>query len=49
VVFGNEAEGIPANILSQCDVIVHVPMHNNTDSLNVSVAAGIVLHELFNH
>jgi tRNA G18 (ribose-2'-O)-methylase SpoU len=46
VVFGNEADGIPAGILSQCDQIVHVPMHNGTDSLNVGVAAGIVLYEL---
>ncbi len=47
VVFGNEAGGLPADIMSQCDEIVHVPMHNNTDSLNVSVAAGIVLYALF--
>jgi tRNA G18 (ribose-2'-O)-methylase SpoU len=47
VVFGNESEGIPENIASLCDAIVHVPMHNNTDSLNVGVAAGIILYALF--
>jgi tRNA G18 (ribose-2'-O)-methylase SpoU len=47
VVFGNEAEGIPERIASQCDQIIHVPMHNNTDSLNVGVAAGIILYALF--
>lgn len=47
VVFGNEAEGLPDSIASQCDEIIHVPMHNNTDSLNVAVAAGIILYALF--
>lgn len=47
VVFGNEADGIPESAASLCDEIVHVPMHNNTDSLNVSVAAGIILYRLF--
>lgn len=47
VVFGNEAEGLPGEIASLCDEIVHIPMHNDTDSLNVAVAAGIILHFLF--
>ena len=47
VVFGNEADGIPDRILAQCDEIVHVPMHNDTDSLNVGVAAGVVIYVLF--
>jgi tRNA G18 (ribose-2'-O)-methylase SpoU len=47
VVFGNEAGGIPGTIASQCDAIVHIPMHNNTDSLNVGAAAGIILYSLF--
>ncbi len=46
-VFGNEAEGLPEGIASRCDMIIHVPMHHNTDSLNVAVAAGIVLYALF--
>lgn len=47
VVFGNEAEGIPESTALLCDRMVHVPMHNNTDSLNVGVAAGIILHAMF--
>jgi tRNA G18 (ribose-2'-O)-methylase SpoU len=47
VVFGNEAEGLPGETASLCDEIIHVPMHNDTDSLNVAVAAGIILHFLF--
>jgi tRNA G18 (ribose-2'-O)-methylase SpoU len=47
VVFGNEADGIPESVSSLCDKIIHVPMHNNTDSLNVGVAAGIILYKLF--
>lgn len=49
VVFGNEAEGLPVETASLCDEIVHVPMHNDTDSLNVAVAAGIILYTLFGH
>lgn len=42
-VFGNEVEGLPEEILSACDVIIEIPMHGTKESLNVSVAAGIVL------
>ena len=42
-VFGNETEGAPPEILSQCDAVVAIPMRGKKESLNVSVAAGIVL------
>ncbi|MBN2079767.1 MAG: RNA methyltransferase [Spirochaetes bacterium] len=47
VIFGNEAEGLPGETASLCDEIIHIPMHNDTDSLNVAVAAGIILYTLF--
>jgi len=41
--FGNEVTGIPKTILKKCDAIVEIPMHGKKESLNVSVAAGIIL------
>ncbi len=40
---GPEVEGIKSNILEKCDVIVEIPMKGKKESLNVSVACGIVL------
>ncbi len=41
--FGSEVEGLPPEILDAVDVIVEIPMHGEKESLNVSVAAGIIL------
>ncbi len=40
---GTEVTGIPKNILERCDVIAEIPMRGKKESLNVSVALGIVL------
>lgn len=40
---GPEVTGIPKNILEKCDVIAEIPMLGKKESLNVSVATGIVL------
>lgn len=42
-ILGNEIEGVSAELLSLCDTVVEIPMHGEKESLNVSVAAGIVL------
>jgi len=42
-IVGAEVEGIPKNILKKCDVIAEIPMKGQKESLNVSVALGIVL------
>jgi tRNA G18 (ribose-2'-O)-methylase SpoU len=44
LLFGNEAQGLDAHWVAQCDRKVTIPMHHETDSLNVAVAAGIFLH-----
>lgn len=41
LVIGNEVDGLPADVLEKCDVIVHIPMYGKKESLNVSVAFGI--------
>lgn len=46
VVFGNEAHGLPLAIQNAAFRGVRIDMALGTDSLNVSVAAGIILHNL---
>lgn len=46
-IVGNEITGIPVPVLKQVDYIVEIPMHGKKESLNVSVATGIVLYRLF--
>lgn len=44
-ILGNEVRGLSTALLEACDFIVEIPMHGKKESLNVSVAAGIVLFE----
>ncbi|MFN0055588.1 MAG: TrmH family RNA methyltransferase [Planctomycetales bacterium] len=46
VFFGNEDSGLPADLVAGCDRRVTLPMSAGVDSLNVAVAAGIVLYHL---
>jgi 23S rRNA (guanosine2251-2'-O)-methyltransferase len=45
VVLGSEEKGIYAALMKICDETCKIPMANDFDSLNVSVAAGIILYE----
>jgi 23S rRNA (guanosine2251-2'-O)-methyltransferase len=45
LVFGGEERGINPTLLSKCDSVVSIPMKGRLDSLNVGVAASIVLYE----
>ncbi len=42
-VMGSEGSGIRRLIAENCDYLVNIPMHGKTQSLNVSVATGIIL------
>jgi tRNA G18 (ribose-2'-O)-methylase SpoU len=44
ILFGNEAQGLDQQTLEVCDRQITVPMRQGVDSLNVAVAAGIVLY-----
>ena len=46
LIFGNEVRGISPAILKKCDKIIEIPMFGKKESLNVSVAAGIILFSL---
>ena len=43
IILGNEVRGISKSLRDKCDTLVEIPMHGKKESLNVSVAAGIVL------
>ncbi len=44
LLFGNEARGLSAEMLSVCDARIAIPMQREVDSLNVAAAAAIVLY-----
>lgn len=46
LVLGAEDTGISADVLRQCDTFVSIPMFGNIGSLNVSVAAGVLIYEV---
>ena len=45
VIIGNEGHGIPKEISALCDESVYIPISENTESLNASVAAGVLMWE----
>jgi 23S rRNA (guanosine2251-2'-O)-methyltransferase len=45
IVLGGEGKGLHQGVQKHCDVLVRIPMAGAVSSLNVSVAAGIVLFE----
>jgi len=45
VVIGGEGKGVSEKVRENCDYIVSIPMENEVESLNVSVAAAITLYE----
>lgn len=46
LVMGSEGKGIRRLVRENCDAIVSIPMHGQLNSLNVSVATGVVLFEV---
>ncbi|AEW44887.1 RNA methyltransferase TrmH group 3 [Mycoplasma haemocanis str. Illinois] len=46
LIMGSEGKGVSKMLRDNSDVKVHIPMKNNVNSLNVSVAAGIIISEI---
>ena len=46
VVIGNEGEGVSRLVKEKCDFVAAIPMKGDIDSLNASVAAGILAYEV---
>ena len=45
IIIGNEAHGVSDSLARQCDALIKLPMPGNVQSLNASVAAGIIIYE----
>ncbi len=46
LVIGNEGEGVSRLVKEKCDFITSIPMKGDIDSLNASVAAGVLTYEI---
>ena len=46
LVIGNEGEGVSRSIREKCDFTASIPMKGDIDSLNASVAAGVLAYEI---
>ena len=46
LVIGNEGNGISKSVKDACDYIAKIPMNGKINSLNASVAAGIMIYEV---
>ena len=46
LVIGNEGSGMSRLVTKSCDFIAKIPMYGTTNSLNASVAAGIMIYEV---
>lgn len=46
VVIGNEGEGVSRLVKENCDFIAAIPVKGDIDSLNASVAAGVIAYEI---
>lgn len=45
-VLGAEREGLPDDVVRQCDEVAHIPQAASAESLNVAVAGAVALYEL---
>ena len=46
LIIGNEGNGLARIVKESCDYIVSIPMYGKVNSLNASVAAGILIYEM---
>ena len=46
LIIGNEGKGLARIVRDSCDYIVSIPMYGKVNSLNASVAAGILIYEM---
>ncbi|MFQ3630314.1 TrmH family RNA methyltransferase [Roseiflexus sp.] len=46
IIVGNETEGLTSATMAACSSLIRIPMAPGQDSLNVGVAAGVILYEI---
>jgi len=47
IIFGNEVNGIEQRTINLSDMVIEIPQFGTKHSLNISVAAGIIIWDLF--
>jgi TrmH family RNA methyltransferase len=47
VLMGNEQSGLPEHLEAECDHLVRLPMRGRADSLNLAIATGVMLYDLW--
>ena len=47
IFMGNEQSGLPAHMEEACDALVKLPMRGRADSLNLGIATGVMLYDLW--
>ncbi len=47
IILGNEVKGVAQQIVDTCDYCIEIPQYGTKHSLNVSIAAGIIIWEFF--
>lgn len=47
VLMGNEQSGLPESIEAACDDLIKLPMRGRADSLNLAIATGVMLYDLW--
>ncbi|GHU50676.1 RNA methyltransferase [Bacilli bacterium] len=46
IIFGNEGQGLNTKDIDLCDESIYIPISNKVDSINISIAAGIIMHKI---
>ena len=46
LIIGNEGKGVSKAVMEECDYLAKIPMYGKINSLNASVAAGIMIYEV---
>lgn len=46
LIIGSEGEGVSRLVKEKCDFVANIPMYGQVDSLNASVAAGVMAYEI---
>lgn len=49
IIFGNEIKGISDEVIDNCDFFIEIEQFGTKHSLNVSISAGIIIWEFFEH
>ncbi|HLJ53747.1 MAG TPA: RNA methyltransferase [Chthonomonadaceae bacterium] len=47
LLMGGEKRGVSPEVAAMCDAMVRIPMVGRTNSLNIAIAAGVLLYEVF--